>query len=154
MPGAGVRQEDQARFLCWNHVGSVGMRYEDKYAVLDIEFADKQNNKDTTIPDLINTEMACLAHSGVFMASKAQKLEIDEYEEEEEEEHRANSRYISTIKFSPFQAWKNIKEWQFDLPRGESADAIAIGNDWCAVATDSNYPVSYTHLTLPTTPYV
>ena len=32
-----------------------------------------------------------------------------------------------------------MKEWSFDLPKGESCDALAVGNDWCVIATDQNY---------------
>ena len=74
MPGAGLNSEDSYRVLAWNHIGSVTMRKENEYAVLDIDFADQSNNKNTVIPDIINTQIASLAHCGVLMASKGEKL--------------------------------------------------------------------------------
>lgn len=35
-------------------------------------------------------------------------------------------------------AWDGTQEWVTSLPSGESAVAVAVGNSWLAVATDTN----------------
>jgi hypothetical protein len=51
----------------------------------------------------------------------------------------ARRRKNSNIQFKPLNEQKNTKEWNFELPQGESAECLAIGSGWCAVFTSSNY---------------
>ena len=47
-------------------------------------------------------------------------------------------RKNSNIQFKPLNEWKEIKEWNFELPLGESAECLAIGSGWCTVYTSAN----------------
>lgn len=88
--------------------------------------------------------MAALNYSGMILASKAKETDLDKYEEDEDEvmdgthENKKNKNN-SHIYFRPFNEWKNLKDWHFELTDHESVDCLAIGTGWCAVATDFGY---------------
>ena len=122
------------KFLCWNTVGSAALRIEDNFSVIDIDFANKQIAKNQILENRMKAELASMNYCGIFLARKAIETDIDEYEDETK-----SQSYISTVKFHPFAEWKKIPDWTFDLPKGESAEAIAVGTNWCAVGTTTNY---------------
>ncbi|CAI2383333.1 unnamed protein product [Moneuplotes crassus] len=135
MPG-NVTEDDQLeyRFLCWNQVGSVASRGEMNSKYIEVEFADKTFHKTIITEDEIETEMATLSHNGAFLASKAEEVDLDQYEDDTN-----GQKYISQLKFIPFTSWNSIKPWGLDLPKGENTEGVALGSTFCAVSTDSNY---------------
>lgn len=34
---------------------------------------------------------------------------------------------------------KDFKDWNYELPQGESVECLAIGSGWCAAFTSANY---------------
>ena len=56
-------------------------------------------------------------------------------------------KYVDKASYDPFQAHQAVRTFVDDLPGGEQTYLNAL-----RAYTDT--PVSYTHLTLPTTPYV
>jgi hypothetical protein len=78
--------------------------------------------------------LATLSTNGALIASKGEEVDLDQYEDDMDK-----MKYISQIKFIPFTSWNSIKAWSYDLPKGENAECLAIGNTWCAVATDLGY---------------
>ena len=60
-------------------------------------------------------------------------------EDEEEQDEMVKRRKNSNIMFQPFNEWKDVKPWNFELKNGESAECLAIGSGWCAVQTNFNY---------------
>ena len=59
--------------------------------------------------------------------------------EMEEEEGGKLNKKNSHIYFKPFNEWKNLKDWHYELKDGESAECLAMGSGWCAVHTDFGY---------------
>jgi hypothetical protein len=52
----------------------------------------------------------------------------------------ASSLGTSAIFFRPFSAThSHKKQWQMNLPTGEMALCVAIGQRWCAVATSKHF---------------
>ena len=81
----------------------------------------------------------------MIIASKALESDLDNYEEDDEmenledEENSAHNKKNSQIYFKPFNEWKNLKDWHYELKDGESVECLAIGSGWCAAATDFGY---------------
>lgn len=135
MSGSVVEPEDPSyRYLCWNSVGTIAIREEMGLNCVEVQFADETFHKNLLIEDDIKTEMATLGHNGALLASKGDKVDLDQYEDDTDD-----YKYISQVKFIPFTSWNSIKPWNYDLPKGENVDNLAIGSNFCAVATDSNY---------------
>ena len=82
----------------------------------------------------MNVQLGILNYHGAFLASKGRKTDIDEYEDE-----TRKSKYVSILKFHPFSTWKKGTEWQFDLPRDEIPECLAMGSGWVAASTDAQY---------------
>lgn len=135
MSGAVIEPEDpNYRYLCWNSIGTVAIREEVGLNCVEVQFADETFHKNLLVEDDIKTEMATLGHNGVLLASKGAEIDLDQYEDDTDD-----YKYISQIKFIPFTSWNSIKPWSYDLPKGENADNLAIGSNFCAIATDLNY---------------
>ena len=115
-------------------MGSVISRQENEAKFIEIDFADTTFHKNLLLDNDINAENGTLSHNGALIASKGEEINMDEYEDDTDD-----LRYISQIKFIPFSAWNSIKQWGFDLPKGENAENLAVGSTFCAVSTDSNY---------------
>ena len=45
----------------------------------------------------------------------------------------------SNIQFKPFNEWKDVSEWNYELKNGESVECLASGSAWNAVLTNFNY---------------
>ena len=96
--------------------------------------------------------MAALNYSGAIFASRAEEKTEDEYEddgvdEDENEDDKvkkaakeaAKRRKNSNILFQPFNEWKDVTSWNYELHNGESVECLAIGSGWCAAQTNFNY---------------
>ena len=88
--------------------------------------------------------MATLNYSGMLIASKAIESDLDNYEDDDEmevvdDDDTKYNKKNSQIYFKPFNEWKNLKDWHYELKDGESVECLAIGSGWCAVATDFGY---------------
>ena len=134
-------EEHDKRHLCWNMVGTMIVRRADFGRAIHIEFANKEFHQNLVFNDEIGASLGTMSYSGAFMASKAREINLDQYEEEEQmlNEDELESLHASYVQFRPFHSWKNIRAWKYQLPRGEDADALAVGSGWCAVATSLNY---------------
>ena len=89
--------------------------------------------------------MAALNYSGVILASRAEEKNQDEYEDDcieedqEDVDEMAKRRKNSNIMFHPFNEWKDVKSWNYELKNGESVECLAIGSGWSAIQTNFNY---------------
>ena len=88
--------------------------------------------------------MAAINYSGVVLASEAQQSDLDAYEEDDDmdadgEPDEKSRKKNSNIYFKPFNEWKNLKDWSFELKDGESVECLAMGAGWVAAATDFGY---------------
>lgn len=88
--------------------------------------------------------MAALNYNGVLLASQAEVKDEDDYEDDINEDNAMDDdmfkrRKSSNIQFKPFNEWKDVKEWNFELKNGESAECLAVGSGWNAVLSNYNY---------------
>lgn len=92
--------------------------------------------------------MASMSYSGVLLANAAKQQNQDEYEEDSDldvdedlpEDERAllKRKKKSNVLFKPFDEWRDVKEWNYEMPSGESIECLAQGSGWCAVTTSLN----------------
>jgi len=121
------------RFLCWNLVGTIALRNEIDYSAIDIDFTNKSFHSGILLKDIYGISMATMNEKGIVLASRAEEVREDEYEDDLKDE----TRKFSHIIFRPLNyQLEEKKEWVHALPKGENADAVAIGNNWFAVITD------------------
>lgn len=90
--------------------------------------------------------MAAMNYSGVILASQTEEKNDDEYENDvvddhdnEEVDELARRRKNSNIMFQPFNDYKEMTPWNFELTNSESVECLAVGSGWCAVYTSYNY---------------
>ena len=88
--------------------------------------------------------MAAVNYSGAIFASRAEERTEDEYEDDcldqdVEMDEMAKRRKNSNILFQPFNEWKDVKPWNYELKNQESVECLAIGSGWCAIHTNFNY---------------
>ena len=132
------------RILAWNTVGVVGVRNEFQYTVIDIEFMNRNFHRNLNINDDFNVTMASLNYNGVLLASQAEEKNEDVYEDDLADEDEMADELLrrkknSNIQFKPFNEWKDVKEWNYELKNGESVECLATGSSWNAVLTNYNY---------------
>lgn len=132
------------KILSWNTVGVVGIRAEFQYTVIDIEFMDRTFHRNLSINDDFNVVMAAMNYNGVLLASMAEASNEDSYEEDPADDKMDGDdmerrRKSSNLQFKPFNEWKDVKEWNYELKNGESAESLAVGSGWNAVLTNYNY---------------
>mmetsp|Transcript_7392 Transcript_7392/g.8920 ORF Transcript_7392/g.8920 Transcript_7392/m.8920 type:complete len:104 (+) Transcript_7392:1608-1919(+) len=88
--------------------------------------------------------MAALNYNGVLLASQAEEKNEDQYEDDDivddmNEDDMFKRRKNSNIQYKPFNEWKDVKEWTYELMNGESVECLAVGSGWNAVLTNYNY---------------
>ena len=96
------------------------------------------------INDDFNVTMASLNYNGVLLASQAEEKNEDAYEDDLADEDDMADELLrrkknSNIQFKPFNEWKDVKEWNYELKNGESVECLATGSSWNAVLTNYNY---------------
>lgn len=132
------------RILQWNLIGIVSLREEFQFTTVDVEFMDKNYHRNLVINDDFKSTMAAMNFNGLILANKAEEQDQDKYEEmdnasdnpENDIQRRLKN---SNIYFKPFNEWKNLKDWNFELKDQESVDCVAIGSGWACAYTDFGY---------------
>ena len=74
------------KVLSWNMVGTIWLRQELQYTSVDVEFTNKNFHRNLMFNDDYGAEMAAINYSGLILASRADKVDLDEYEEDDIEE--------------------------------------------------------------------
>lgn len=62
MPGQTLDQREKFKFLAWNSIGSVAIKEHesDNFSVIQVEFADKEFNKNTILQNTIDAKIGAL----------------------------------------------------------------------------------------------
>lgn len=124
------------RFLSWNFVGTIILRKDNEFSFLDIDFSDKKFHKNIRTRDVYNISMGTMNHMGAILASKAESINENEYENELDKDETKKSSYIQYKSFTyTYEAY----DWTHKLQKKENAECVCIGSTWCAVATDFNF---------------
>ena len=137
-------QAGKHRILSWNTIGVVGVRSEFQYTVIDVDFANKNFHRNLVLNDTFGVTMAAMNYNGVLLASQAEEKNEDQYEDdiaddEMNEDENYKRRKSSNIQYKPFNEWKDVKEWNYELKNSESVECLAVGSGWNAVLTNYNY---------------
>lgn len=61
------------RVLAWNTVGTMALREEANFTSVDVEFANKNFNRNITINDDFGACMGALSYSGMMLASRGEE---------------------------------------------------------------------------------
>lgn len=117
-----------------------------------MDFTDKNKHRNIVINDDFGVELCSIGHPGMILASKGTgasgEEDLDDFirpddedidMEDNQEEAEKKRKKHSHIQFKPFNTWKNLKEWHFQLKYGEQVESLAIGSGWVAAATDFGY---------------
>ena len=127
-------KDSNEKVLCWNLIGKVSLINENNKNFIYIEFSDKSFHNNIRIEDKIKTGIATLSLNGALLASIAEEIEPDDFEA-----NLNKNKHISHIVYVPFPSRSNLKFWEYKLQKGEDAEVITMGSNWCAVATSNHY---------------
>jgi hypothetical protein len=132
------------RILAWNSVGVCYLREEDQFTSIDVEFSNRNFHRNLVLADDFGISMATMNYTGLFMASKQQVTDMDDYEDDaldddEMVDEMTKRKKSSNLQFKPLNERLDLKEWNYELPQGESVECLAIGSKWCVALTNANY---------------
>jgi chromosome transmission fidelity protein 4 len=117
------------RFLAWNRYGAVVVQDYESHQKIEIEFNNKSKHHNTSLTDHQSLSMAAFDEQGVILASAASGADADK-----SIANLSDAGQPSVLRYHAFDSWTSNR-WQCPLPQGESAQCVALGSDWIAVAT-------------------
>uniref|UniRef100_A0A669ES71 WD repeat and HMG-box DNA-binding protein 1 n=1 Tax=Oreochromis niloticus TaxID=8128 RepID=A0A669ES71_ORENI len=107
------------RFMMWNFVGIVRGYNDEQDNAIDVEFHDTAVHHAMHLTNSLGHTMADLSQEGVLLACPS------------------TEELASKLQCLHFSSWDTNKEWMVDLPKGEDARALCLGQGWAAVATST-----------------
>ncbi|XP_060913030.1 WD repeat and HMG-box DNA-binding protein 1 [Labrus mixtus] len=107
------------RFMTWNSVGIVRGYNDDQDNAIDVEFHDTAVHHAMHLTNSLGHTMADLSQEAVLLACPG------------------TDELASKLQCLHFSSWDTKKEWMVDLPQGEDARALCLGQGWAAVATNT-----------------
>uniref|UniRef100_A0A3Q3W2A2 WD repeat and HMG-box DNA-binding protein 1 n=1 Tax=Mola mola TaxID=94237 RepID=A0A3Q3W2A2_MOLML len=105
------------RFMMWNSVGIVRSYNDEQDNAIDVEFHDTAVHHAMHLTNSLGHTMADLSQEAVLLACPS------------------TDELASKLQCLHFSSWDTNKEWMVDLPQGEDAKALCLGQGWAAVAT-------------------
>uniref|UniRef100_A0A8C4HEI4 WD repeat and HMG-box DNA-binding protein 1 n=1 Tax=Dicentrarchus labrax TaxID=13489 RepID=A0A8C4HEI4_DICLA len=107
------------RFMMWNSVGIVRGYNDEQDNAIDVEFHDTAVHHAMHLTNSLGHTMADLSQEAVLLACPS------------------TDELASKLQCLHFSSWDTNKEWMVDLPKGEDARALCLGQGWVAVATST-----------------
>ncbi|CAJ1050041.1 WD repeat and HMG-box DNA-binding protein 1 isoform X2 [Xyrichtys novacula] len=107
------------RFMMWNSVGIVRGYNDEQDNAIDVEFHDSAVHHAMHLTNSLGHIMADLSQEAVLLACPS------------------TDELASKLQCLHFSSWDTNKEWMVDLPHGEDARALCLGQGWAAVATSA-----------------
>ncbi|XP_039982137.1 WD repeat and HMG-box DNA-binding protein 1 isoform X2 [Xiphias gladius] len=107
------------RFMMWNSVGIVRDYNDEQDNAIDVEFHDTAVHHAMHLTNSLGHTMADLSQEAVLLACPS------------------TDELASKLQCLHFSSWDTNKEWMVDLPKGEDARALCLGQGWAAVATST-----------------
>uniref|UniRef100_A0A7N6BWQ2 WD repeat and HMG-box DNA-binding protein 1 n=1 Tax=Anabas testudineus TaxID=64144 RepID=A0A7N6BWQ2_ANATE len=107
------------RFMMWNSVGIVRGYNDEQDNAIDIEFHDTAVHHAMHLTNSLGHTIADLSQEAVLLACPS------------------TDELASKLQCLHFSSWDTNKEWMVDLPKGEDARALCLGQGWAAVATST-----------------
>lgn len=106
-----------SRFMMWNAVGIIKQFNTEEEESIDIEFHNTAIHHAMHLTNSAGYTMADVSTEAVVLASPGEDSDP------------------SKLTCMHFGSWDNSKEWTIPMDDGEAIEALAIGEDWIAVAT-------------------
>lgn len=82
----------------------------------------------------------------MVLASKGEESDLDKYEDDVDDDMddgmsdaQKKKKKMSHIYFRPFNEYKNLKDWHYEIEDGENVECLAMGTGWVAAYTDFGY---------------
>ncbi|XP_069382482.1 WD repeat and HMG-box DNA-binding protein 1 isoform X1 [Paralichthys olivaceus] len=107
------------RFMMWNSVGIVRGYNDEQDNAIDVEFHDTAVHHAMHLTNSLGHTMADISQEAVLLACSS------------------TDELASKLQCLHFSSWDTNKEWMVDLPKGEDARALCLGQGWVAVATST-----------------
>uniref|UniRef100_A0A7N9ANP4 WD repeat and HMG-box DNA-binding protein 1 n=1 Tax=Mastacembelus armatus TaxID=205130 RepID=A0A7N9ANP4_9TELE len=107
------------RFMMWNSVGIVRGYNDEQDNAIDVEFHDTAVHHAMHLTNSLGHTMADVSQEAVLLACPS------------------TDELASKLQCLHFSSWDTNKEWMVDLPKGEDAKALCLGQGWAAVATSA-----------------
>ncbi|XP_019723126.1 WD repeat and HMG-box DNA-binding protein 1 isoform X1 [Hippocampus comes] len=107
------------RFMMWNSVGTVRGYNDEQDNAIDVEFHDTAVHHAMHLTNSLGHTMTDVSQEAVLLACAS------------------TNELASKIHCLHFSSWDTNKEWMVDLPQGEDARALCLGQGWAAVATST-----------------
>ncbi|XP_041652334.1 WD repeat and HMG-box DNA-binding protein 1 [Cheilinus undulatus] len=107
------------RFMMWNSVGIIRGYNDEQDNAIDVEFHDTAVHHAMHLTNSLGHTMADLSQEAVLLACSS------------------TDELASKLHCLHFSSWDTNKEWMVDLPQGEDARALCLGQGWAAVATNT-----------------
>ncbi|XP_074522918.1 WD repeat and HMG-box DNA-binding protein 1 isoform X2 [Halichoeres trimaculatus] len=107
------------RFMMWNSVGIIRGYNDEQDNAIDVEFHDSAVHHAMHLTNSLGHTMADISQEAVLLASPS------------------TDELASKLQCLHFSSWDTNKEWMVDLPQGEDARALCLGQGWAAVATST-----------------
>ncbi|KAI7804661.1 putative WD repeat and HMG-box DNA-binding protein 1 [Triplophysa rosa] len=107
------------RFMMWNSIGIVRGYNDDQDNAIDVEFHDTAIHHAMHLTNTLGHTMVDLSQEAVLLACEG------------------TDELASKIQCLHFSCWDTLKEWMVDIPKGEDARALCLGQGWAAVATST-----------------
>nr|XP_057932990.1 WD repeat and HMG-box DNA-binding protein 1 isoform X1 [Doryrhamphus excisus] len=107
------------RFMMWNSVGIVRGYNDEQDNAIDVEFHNTAVHHAMHLTNTLGHTMTDISQEAVLLACPA------------------TDELASKLHCLHFSSWDTNKEWMVDLPKGEDAKALCLGQGWAAVATSA-----------------
>ncbi|XP_028257816.1 WD repeat and HMG-box DNA-binding protein 1 [Parambassis ranga] len=107
------------RFMIWNSVGIVRGYNDEQDNAIDVEFHDSAVHHAMHLTNSLGHTMVDISQEAVLLACPS------------------TDELASKLQCLHFSSWDTNKEWMVDLPKGEDAKALCLGQGWAAVATST-----------------
>ncbi|XP_061594098.1 WD repeat and HMG-box DNA-binding protein 1 [Cololabis saira] len=107
------------RFMVWNSVGIVRGYNDEQDNAIDVEFHDTAVHHAMHLTNTLGHTLAQVSQEAVLLACPG------------------TDELASKLQCLHFSSWDTNKEWMLDLPKGEDAKALCLGQGWAAVATSA-----------------
>ncbi|XP_042346867.1 WD repeat and HMG-box DNA-binding protein 1 isoform X2 [Plectropomus leopardus] len=107
------------RFMMWNSVGIIRGYNDEQDNAIDVEFHDTAVHHAMHLTNSLGHTMADLSQEAALLACPS------------------TDELASKLQCLHFSSWDTNKEWMVDLPKGEDAKALCLGQGWAAVATST-----------------
>lgn len=112
----------QQRFMVWNSVGLIMCYNTEIEKSINIEFHDSTVHHSIHIPNVQNYSLADLSQDAAVFATNGDDIDV-----------------VSKLFCMVLSTFDSTKEWQIEIAKDELIEALTLGNDFIAIATNRRF---------------